>query len=341
MDELISPVENLLLRVSKDIPNATPCNEIFQNFEDSIKPLFIESDHLSNLVKLQLIGFGSQIVNTLNTVLVGMEDSNERRQSRVGSRIRHDSLYGLLITNMSPEPGRSCTFEIKPKWLCQSPNAPKLAIRCRTCALSAYRNRELEGPVSSKKWPPCPLELVSDDLELVASNFTMRLQEQKAFNQQPVDVRVRVMLAVEDYFTIGKGRSLLKRIEELQRLHDPEGVLGGHALGMSLCKDELPSGPRALALRMAMTLRDCSMFVRVHFDDKEAVVEARLADLDLKSEDKIEEWFEKERDLVLGGWYLGTERDLRPQAHRAPAESCVMARKFSKKVPLHLQGTLV
>ena len=67
-----------------------------------------------------------------------------------------------------------------------------------------------------------------------------------------------------------------------------------------------------------MTLRDCSLFIRM--DDKgvpkhpvwgpsilaeKQVEDGRLADLDLKAESKMEGWRELERALIDEGWYAG------------------------------------
>lgn len=56
----------------------------------------------------------------------------------------------------------------------------------------------------------------------------------------------------------------------------------------------------------AMTLRDCTVFVRFPADP-EADIEARLGDLDLKSPDKVGYWRETEMLLIGEGWYAGEE----------------------------------
>lgn len=55
-----------------------------------------------------------------------------------------------------------------------------------------------------------------------------------------------------------------------------------------------------------MTLRDCSVYVRLPLDENEEI-EARIGDLDVKSPDKGEKWKEQERELIEGGWYRGQE----------------------------------
>lgn len=62
-------------------------------------------------------------------------------------------------------------------------------------------------------------------------------------------------------------------------------------------------------LQLAMTLRDCSCFVRIPADGDgggDGEVEARLGDLDRKNgEEKLGYWREMERGLVEGGFYGG------------------------------------
>lgn len=61
--------------------------------------------------------------------------------------------------------------------------------------------------------------------------------------------------------------------------------------------------------RLAMTLRDVTVYLRFPIGDEKdlSVWEARLGDLDMKSGDKGEVWKEKERELIDGGWYEGSE----------------------------------
>ncbi len=58
---------------------------------------------------------------------------------------------------------------------------------------------------------------------------------------------------------------------------------------------------------LAMTLRDCTCFVRIPADPSRPV-EAKLADLDKKNAAaKMESWQEMERRLIEGGFYEGKE----------------------------------
>lgn len=53
--------------------------------------------------------------------------------------------------------------EFKPKWLLQSPSAPKDAVRCRQCARSAQENVKRRANGKPCKQYLCPLDAVSDD----------------------------------------------------------------------------------------------------------------------------------------------------------------------------------
>jgi hypothetical protein len=80
-----------------------------------------------------------------------------------------------------------------------------------------------------------------------------------------------------------------------------------------------------------MTLRDCSLFIRARFDDPTAPVvqvESKLADLDFKHEAKVDDWREKEEQLLNGGWYL-----YRQGVKGESREQCVVAKQFKDQVP--------
>jgi inositol-pentakisphosphate 2-kinase len=59
-------------------------------------------------------------------------------------------------------------------------------------------------------------------------------------------------------------------------------------------------------LLVAMTLRDCTLFLRLPEDEADdAQIEARLGDLDVKSPDKAPYWKQTEQELIDGGFYQG------------------------------------
>jgi inositol-pentakisphosphate 2-kinase len=98
------------------------------------------------------------------------------------------------------------------------------------------------------------------------------------------DVEVREYL-------VGNAQALLQKLRSAQMEMDRGGVLAIGEKRLGLCK--------------AMTLRDCTLFVRRVGRE----IEAKLGDLDLKQPEKIEKWKEVERVLIDGGWYANTERE--------------------------------
>lgn len=103
---------------------------------------------------------------------------------------------------------------------------------------------------------------------------------------------------------------LLSRLQALQKELDSKGPL-------------LAEG-NDLGLRIAMTLRDCTVFVRMDDNvvgrdgvlgdgkDMGEGIEARIGDLDLKSPAKAEYWRSVEMGLIAEGWYEGMEEEVQP-----------------------------
>ena len=130
----LHPINDLLgqvLRISKGHDKTPHGSQVKSDFEERIKPLFEEKDMLGSFEEYLL---GITTVELEESVLPGLNEqiwSHSKREKRdlpVAS-------VGLLMHDMSSEPGSSLTIEIKPKWLAQSANAPEDAYRCRTCAL--------------------------------------------------------------------------------------------------------------------------------------------------------------------------------------------------------------
>ena len=109
------------------------------------------------------------------------------------------------------------------------------------------------------------------------------------------------------YFTTGDGRTLLLHLKKLQATLDAEGILQRYAYPRE-------DSDFVYDLRLAMTLRDCSLFVVVPIHD--GAITSKLADLDFKSAEKIDDWRDKEATLVNEGWYSKS-----PEAH----DVCLLA----------------
>lgn len=173
-------------------------------------------------------------------------------------------------------------MEFKPKWLSQSHSAPPSSKRCRQCARVARANAERKRTGEPLRTLWCPLDLVSEsraDLEGVAVQLL-------APKQDPA-LATRLARWLET-------SPLLRQLCAAQKRLDGKGVLAGEV-------DE-----RFLA---AMTLRDCTVFIKFPWGAGGRAVEARLGDLDLKSAGKKAYWRATEVGLIEEGWYSGHERE--------------------------------
>jgi inositol-pentakisphosphate 2-kinase len=161
----------------------------------------------------------------------------------------------------------------------------------------------------------CPLRLVSGNREAIRPWVEAKVRAQLVFEKADHDVNDAVEAAIVDsvaqYFAAGnEGNRLLEHLRSLQTSRDPLGVrcrsvdsVAGEPVWLG--------APNGLDVRqmdrnlcLAMTLRDCSLYVRVHYGGEGRMrVESKLGDLDLKSEKKIADWAEKEEMLVEKGWY--------------------------------------
>lgn len=207
------------------------------------------------------------------------------------SRILHDKRskvddseirpgYAMLIQDMRASPGYS-VLEFKPKWLAQSPIAPPDAKRCRTCAREAFRNSQKLAQGKALSTPLCPLGLVHDNPMVVMDTIKRLAPEWTARDQK----------RLADAFD---RTGILKKLRELQTMGDPDKALLDN-----------PSDPD---FGLAMTLRDCSCYVRMP-DDVDSDVKIKLADVDKKNwEEKQTYWQESHWNLVNNGWYMGEEK---------------------------------
>ncbi|KAI0195380.1 inositol pentakisphosphate 2-kinase-like protein [Xylaria flabelliformis] len=203
---------------------------------------------------------------------------HKKRNKTDDSEIRAG--YAMLIQDMSASPGYS-VLEFKPKWLAQSPIAPQNAKRCRTCAREAFRNNQKRAKGKTASIPICPLGLVHEDPAVVVDTIKRLTPEWTQSNQK----------RLSDAF---ERSGILKKLRELQTKGDP---------GRALLDN--PSDPD---FGLAMTLRDCSCYVRMPTDLSEDV-EIKLADVDKKNwEEKQTYWQESHWNLVDNGWYTCEEQ---------------------------------
>ena len=237
--EDFSFLDGKLLRLRKDLPTVTSVQDAQKDHEQSVAPLFDRE----NLVEQSLIEMPGELISQLNSVLVAMEDGGYRSKKRHGVYLK-DENYGMLVTDMSPHSGRHLvTVELKPKWLAQSPSAPEGAKRCRTCALRAMREVDtLAAHDSSSKDAFCPLNLVSNERPKVATAVKAIVHGRSDITTITGDVEKRFV----DYLLT---TNLLHDLRDLQLKLDRKGAFQADANNKDLLT--------------AMTLRDCTLFLRV------------------------------------------------------------------------------
>ncbi|ETS06410.1 hypothetical protein M419DRAFT_70044 [Trichoderma reesei RUT C-30] len=222
----------------------------------------------------------SGIVDELNAML---RDVNHLRKPKFQASFIGHASWGFLVEDMRPKgecDDGSLLIEFKPKWLLQSPSAPKSAIRCRQCALE-LRNY-LKAPSAKAPRPerrPCPIAIANPDCpRQVSSPF--RIAPQLAGLQD--DKRIQTIL---DNIINHKA---LRKLRDCQKSLDDVGPL---------------RPPTNLDFVVAMTLRDCTCFALVPAND-EGEIKLRFGDFDYKDpEKKFSHWRGTEQDLIEGGFY--------------------------------------
>jgi inositol-pentakisphosphate 2-kinase len=292
------PFTNYVLRLSKGLDKTPSGQQNMHDFQHTITPLFdtrgAEPNFLHNLMDMSLVALDRDVLPLLESEVVA-------HSRRFRGAFPQATKVGLLVEDMSSDflPG-AVTIEIKPKWLVQSPNAPAGAKRCRTCAMQALKASRGKADAAYI----CPLVLLRGDADAVRW-----LVEQKVYSQdrdgdgKQRPPRNSALLdksidLITDYLAIGRGHALLQHLAIKQAELDPLGVLS--------------TAPQASEekythnLRLAMTLRDCSLFIKCELlDSGSPRITGALGDLDFKSEDKIADWRAKEEQLIAEGCYVG------------------------------------
>ncbi|KAB8072965.1 inositol-pentakisphosphate 2-kinase [Aspergillus leporis] len=270
-----SEFKGKLLRLRKDTKSGIPYQEIARNFDKTIRPLFKPEE----LVDQELVYLPKGLVQYCNDQLCAAELVGKRPKRRQGVYLSTTEPFGLLITDMTTfgDPG-TVLAELKPKWLLQSPSAPANARRCRTCALRDMKNHETRRTGGKDEQSFCPLDLVSEKYESVLC-ATRSVKGCKDPNR----------LAQVLYWN-----PTMQKLLAHQRAHREVGLHGP------------PAQSRDKSL--AMTLRDCTMFIKMPRDETEPS-EIRLGDLDLKTGagGKAKYWLDLEKQLISEGWYLGSK----------------------------------
>jgi inositol-pentakisphosphate 2-kinase len=307
-----------VLRVDKGLNKTLRCDEIISGFYGHVWPLFTPNAAITIVVvvsdasyKLEPItmpdlDFTSHLMDHQGvalypSVMLDITAKANAVRKDQAQRPLHTERWGILLPDMSPTAGSSVTIEVKPKWLAQSPTAPSNAIRCRTCALQVVK------PKDPKKYI-CPLQLLNGSWDVVYPWILGRVAEQiggyaTTGTSKTTDTTSSIASQLTTYITKGDGQALLQHLRSLQRKLDHHGVLYRSRVKDSAqeIRDAFDSN-----LRLAMTLRDCSLFIRIKYSEvgaDAASIECKLGDLDFKSADKIDDWLDKENELLKSDAY--------------------------------------
>lgn len=257
-------VQHRLLRLRKEVYVGVVVSAArqLQNYQEHFAPLF----PAENQLHYELVTLSDALVEALDDDVGIMGD---RPANRITDMIAEDN-NGTLITDMRAGDGE-VLLQLKPKWLAQSPTAPAASRRCRTCALRAKRT-SVRTRTATDAQESCPLDFIADDED-------RRLDAARKLAAQQPDLQ---------QYLVNDAQPLLKTLKQHQLALDPHGAM------------KVLSVEDTLALTKAMTLRDCTLFMRRRVDGS---VEARLGDLDMKAPGKMERWADVERGLIDGGWY--------------------------------------
>ena len=290
----LRPHHAKLLRLRKT-RSSVPYSEIVRSFNHIVAPLFPEDALIRpSLFKLPDDGL---LIPTLNKALLAKETNGSRSEKRKGVYLVTDEEYGIFVQDMTPQNETERFIEFKPKWLLQSPSAPAMAKRCRTCALREMRRAD-NVLVGRGDDGFCPLDLLSSEdvvlEDVLRSLVSDNLGQVKAIFKEKV-------------------QPLLIRLRALQVEHARVGLpdTDGDNISVSSYRDLGGSQETSVVFPMfdtliGMTFRDCSVFFRYDIGKPDQEAEVKLADLDMKSA-KLRKWADTERQLIDGGWYTGTE----------------------------------
>ncbi|KAI9166787.1 Inositol-pentakisphosphate 2-kinase [Paramyrothecium foliicola] len=274
----------LLLRVAKvAAPGLAPTYDYLRQqkfFQSVIQPVLGDYTVRQELVIL----YNSDIVAHLNKYLRSID---HHRKDKFKGTFVGQSDWGLLVEDMRPQEHVPCLFfEFKPKWLLQSPSAPRNAIRCRQCAMELYHM--VTKPASQKCLPkdkPCPIALGNDHAHPRVSS-PLRIAW---------DVPSRQL--DESFGEVLRQAANHPAISELRKLQGRLDHVG-----------PLNVSPENSDFNLAMTLRDCTFFVQIADGPSTSrsppSLKVRLSDFDWKDPNaKSDRWRRAEEDLIKGGYY--------------------------------------
>ena len=234
-------LKSKLVRLRKNLPHALPVEDSQRHFKTIIQPLFSKE----NLIESELFKLSPSLLEDCNSTLRKMEKSGMRPAKRSGVYLTENPRYGCLITDMTwLVDDTIVSLEFKPKWLAQSPTAPPGSKRCRSCALKAMKKAGSTSQPEMLNAGSCPLNLMSSDKAKIKLFVDYVMESNLKRPSQDVQRRLIDFLY---------QNPLLKRVKRLQLDLDPHGVFRADLMSSDFLA--------------AMTLRDCSLFLRVRRPD--------------------------------------------------------------------------
>lgn len=259
-----SEYPGLLLRLRKQTAGPLSTADVHAFHESSVRP------HLGPFaLDMELVSVPEQVYDELDPA---------------GTHLRREAI-GLLMPRIGG-PAGSVVVQFKPKWLVQSPNAPKDARCCRTCALGALRGR-------SRTW--CPLDLAGGPDHV--QRWARSVADESSI-LLPTGATALLETALVQYFTT---KDLVARLIERQKLDADGALAAGDEPSPDLCE--------------AMTYRDCTIlfelrtssaklradpcWLLIHDTPGEGrwVARAIVVDLDPKPPSKLAHWVKTEQSL--------------------------------------------
>ncbi len=239
--QLDPQLKGKLVRLRKHLPHAMPVEDTQWHFETIIRPLFRKE----NLIESELFQMSPSLLEDCNSKLRKMEKSDMRPAKRWGVYLTENPRYGCLITDMTwLVDDTIISLEFKPKWLVQSPTAPAGSKRCRSCALRAMKRVGFTNQPETLNAGSCPLNLMSSDKTKIKLFLDYVMESNSKRPSQDVQRRLIDFLY---------QNTLLERVKRLQLDLDPHGVFRADLMSSDFLA--------------AMTLRDCSLFLRVSRHD--------------------------------------------------------------------------
>lgn len=296
-----------VLRMRKDLPTMRPCIENLTAIRERITPLFGDN-HDHTLMPKVLYKLNDDVLRQASEILDNLDKQSATNGDGDSARalskknIGHPSLdsepHAILMPNFRY--GEHALFrEFKPKWLQQSPNAPKNAKRCRTCAANAFK-RSKGGKKGKGDSGFCPLDLLSSDRAIIR-DILRKIDPEHGDSDDLVEAFVQQVQPV------------LYHLADLQAQYSTKGI-------------DDASNPEHRDYAVAMALRDCSVFLVLQrstsAEGKLSLAHVKLADLDLKisTAGNLAKWAKMESDLISSGAYNNTNM---------PGSACALERSNS------------